>query len=65
MLHREVFNKFENMFHIGTTTQWWQNGYNSVRIEFQNKKQVVFTYNSDTHWSLVTVASFLDSLKKK
>ena len=64
MNHKDVFKAFQSIFSIGTVDTWWQNGYNSVRIRFENRKEVVFTYEHDTKWKLETLESFLDKMNK-
>lgn len=53
------------MFNAENIETWFQNGLNSVRIRFENKKEVVFTYNRESDWKLETISSFMKTMNKK
>lgn len=65
MLHKDVFKAFNTHFDLGTIETWWQNGYNSIRVRFENKKEIVFTYSDDKKWKLETIDSFINDMNKK
>ena len=65
MTHKDIFKAFDNIFRLGSIEQWWQNGYGSIRIRFENKKEVVFTYTHDTKWRLETISSFIERMNKE
>jgi hypothetical protein len=64
MNHHDVFKKFNEIFNLGSIEQWWQNGFNSVRIRFEDKKEVVFTYTNDGKWTLETIYSYIQRMNK-
>lgn len=67
MLQKKVFEIYKKLFIFNEEVidTWFQNGYNSVRIRFTNKKEVVFTYHDDTNWRLEPVEKFIESMNKK
>lgn len=65
MIHKKVFEKHQAMFNCDRVDTWFQNGYNSVRIRFENKKEVVFTYHDDDNWWLETVNIFISNMNSR
>jgi hypothetical protein len=65
MVHSNIFKAFEGIFHLGMVDTWWPNGYNSIRVRFENKKEVVFHYKNDLHWELETMDSFMDKMRER
>ena len=66
MLQREVFDKFK--FYCPkfaeVSEMWFPNGKNSIRVRLNNRKEVVFTFNSELDWRFETVESFMKSMVK-
>lgn len=67
MLQRKVLDIYKLMFGIkeGSIKTWWTNGYNSIRIELMNRRQIVFTYTDDTNWRLEPIDTFIKTMNKK
>jgi hypothetical protein len=63
MKHSEVFTKFHEILNPGDIEIYLPNGYNSIRIRFENGPEVVFTYENDTKWRLEPVSAFIDRIK--
>lgn len=66
MSQKEVFNKFKLYFpkFADASEMWFPNGKNSVRVRLNNRKEVVFTFNSELDWRFETVESFMKSMVK-
>lgn len=64
MLQTNVFEIYKSIFDLGAIDVWFSNGYNSIRIRYRNKKEVIFTYMSDANWKLETLDMFIESIKK-
>jgi hypothetical protein len=65
MLHKDVYEIYKLTFDLGEIDTWWQNGYNSIRVRYENKREVIFTYENTTSWRLETVNKFIESMNKK
>lgn len=66
MSKKEVFNKFKLYFpkFADASEMWFPNGKNSVRVRLNNRKEIVFTFNSELDWRFETVESFMKSMVK-
>ena len=66
MPQKEVFNKFKLYFpkFADASEMWFPNGKNSVRVRLNNRKEIVFTFNSELDWRFETVESFMKSMVK-
>ena len=66
MSQKEAFNKFKLYFpkFADASEMWFPNGKNSVRVRLNNRKEIVFTFNSELDWRFETVESFMKSMVK-
>lgn len=66
MTHNEVFKKFKEYFNVEDSDidVWFQNGKNSIRVRNKEKREFVFTYESERNWCLDTSEHFLENLEK-
>lgn len=66
MSQKEVFNKFKYYFpkFAEASEMWFPNGKNSVRVRLNNRKEIVFTFNSELDWRFETVESFMKNMLK-
>lgn len=65
MTHTLIHEIFTNMFDLGSIDVWWPNGYNSIRVRYTNKKELVFTYYNDKDWKLETIDKFIKTMMNK
>lgn len=67
MLQKKVFEIYKKMFSVSdeVVDSWVANGYNSIRIRFKNKKELVFTYKNKSRWRLESRENFIDSICKE
>lgn len=65
MLQKTVYERFTEYFptFANEATAWFPNGRNSVRVRLLSKRDLVFTYNDISDWSLETVDSFVKRMK--
>lgn len=65
MTHNCVYDIFEKKFNkiAGQIEVWFPNGKNSIRIRLDDKNEYIFTFNSESDWSLETVNSYLKRVK--
>jgi Txe/YoeB family toxin of Txe-Axe toxin-antitoxin module len=70
MVHTKVLKKYkelikslaDGMFSVNTEEPftWFPNGYNSIRIRYENRNEFVFTYHDDKKWRLETGDYFIE-----
>ena len=67
MFHPEIYKQFQKLFQnlAKGSTEYFQNGKNSIRIRSIGKPDIIFTFEKDTMWKLETVDSFLDFKRKE
>ena len=65
MLHRDVLKNFNELFPMFAEeiVEWWPTGYNTIRIRFKDKLELVFYYIDKTDWRIQTVENFIKDLK--
>lgn len=65
MLHKYVYEVFEKKFNklAQQIDTWFPNGQNCIRIRLEDKNEYIFTFNSESDWSLETVNSYLKRVK--
>lgn len=66
MTHDEVFRKLATVFTsvYDVTEEWLPNGKNSIRLKLISNEEMIFTYRGTDNWSLETVDSYLERLRK-
>lgn len=67
MLHDDVYKQFKQKFpqFSKQIIQWFPNGRNSIRVRRMDGQDFIFTYQGKQNYSLETVDSFIDRLKRK
>ena len=67
MTHDLVYSYFRRHFpqyaKPSTIIAWFPNGYNSIRIRFEDCSEFIFTYDGDDDWCFETVDRFTRRLK--
>lgn len=65
MIHSEVYNRFKALLPIyeKLVTDWFPNGYNSIRLRLKEKGEFIFTIGHDDNWCFETVDSWIRRLK--
>ena len=65
MIHKDVYTMFEAYFPevAAKVDVWFPNGKDSVRVRLTSKREFIFSYINDNHWSFETIDSFLEKLK--
>lgn len=66
MNHKELMEKYMEMFGFdyGDVELWFPNGKGSIRVRYNNKVELVFTYYGPNNWRLETVKEFLKNRKE-
>ncbi len=65
MVHSEVYEEFTSIFAdlVHRVQDWYPNGKNSIRIQCADKKEYIFSIESEENWKFETVSSFINNLK--
>lgn len=66
MTHKAIFDIF-NTRSISeprkTIKEWFPNGRGSIRIIFEDKSEIIFTWKGDDEWSIESVKNYLNKFK--
>lgn len=64
MSHDNVYKKFLEMgcYNLGTVAAWFPNGYNSIRVRFEDRTEIIFTYYDKQNWIIQTIDDFMKKL---
>ena len=61
MIHKNILKKFIEIFpqYEATIELWFPSGKNRIRVRLIDRREFIFTYNSESDWCLETVDSFI------
>lgn len=62
MTHSEVLSRFQTYFPglYGDIDLWFQNGKHSIRVRLKDRRELIFTYHSDSDWRLQTLKNHIE-----
>lgn len=66
MSHQTILHIFFDLCRIDKehVDTWFPNGKNAVRVRFDDKREVIFTFYNIDNWSLETVDHFIGKMRK-
>ena len=66
MSHIDVFKKFEELmpYFCEQVEEWFPNGFNSIRVRLENKREYIFTYSEENGFRFEDIGVFIDRTLK-
>lgn len=65
MTHKAIFDIFNTKFlsqNKKPIKEWFPNGRGSIRVVFDDRSVIIFSWENDEEWSIETMKKFLKNL---